>query len=214
MKQEASVADVGLSNGSMAMARMTASAQALDHGQEVLTRISELASRASDPTLSNDDRSILNTEASMLQDELGDVLGNSQFNGQSILQGGNISTKIDGAVTAQDGDGNAIVNQLTGLDLSSQAGATAAMDMVKNAQQSLSENRAVVGASQDRIQRSSVAAANRSANLNQAAAELQNTDVSKEMGMLKNYMVQQKISNAIEKMKNDQAKDVQQFFKD
>lgn len=214
VSNEAKAASVGISNGALAHGRLDASNKALSQGQEIVGRIGELAARASDPSLSNDDRALLNIEANALNDELGNLLQNSQFNGQGILTGGSVDTSIDGKVSANDADGAAIVGNLAGLDLSTLAGAQNALTQVDDTRQALSEGQALVGAGQDRFARSSVAAANRAANLQQAAAEMANTNIAVEVGKLQKYMTQQKITQSVQAMKNDQLGALSEFFDD
>lgn len=214
-ESQSRMTEVGVSNTALAMAKFSQSSNALNAGSKVLSRMSELASQAADPTLSDTDRSALNIEANALKDELGDLMGSTNFNGQSVLDGGATTTQNgEDRVSAQDGNGSTVTTALTGLDLSTQAGAQAAIDQIKQASQSLSKEQAVVGSSLDKLGRASSLAQTKAANLQSVASQANGTDAIAEIGKLQKYVQQQEISNAVESMKNDQLKSLDAFMDD
>lgn len=129
---------------------------ALTRQQDMTTRLKTLAVQASDATLSDSERSALNIEFQALKDEINRVAADTKFNGQTLLnepggktfdftvsQGSDISATID--------ESNTTSLNLDALDISTQAGAEAALADIDLAAESIVENRASVGAVQNRL---------------------------------------------------------------
>lgn len=211
-ESQARQSQVGISNVAMNKARFSQSASTLQVGSEIIGRLNELATRAADSSLSNDDRAAFNAEASALHQEINDLMGSSKFNGNPLLDGSTTTAYAGDSVSVQDADGSSITSPLAGLDLSTQAGAEAALTQIKGAQQALSEGQATVGASLDRLGRASALAQSKTANLQSVASGLIGTDVASEIGKMQKYIAQQKITQAIESLKNDQTKSLDDFL--
>ena len=140
---------------------------ALDVADSILLRMSELASLASSGTISSSDRASYDTEADNLKVYLG-TLFSETFNGISLFQSSNTGTPSTNStlsvVTSLEnqttGISSADLGSVTyyvgstaalGIDLSSAALATAAVDSVNSAIQNLATLRAYNGAQQNRL---------------------------------------------------------------
>ena len=140
---------------------------ALDVADSILLRMSELASLASSGTISSSDRASYDTEADNLKVYLG-TLFSETFNGISLFQISNTGTPSTNStlsvVTSLEnqttGISSADLGSVTyyvgstaalGIDLSSAALATAAVDSVNSAIQNLATLRAYNGAQQNRL---------------------------------------------------------------
>lgn len=121
---------------------------------EIVGRIRELAVQAANGTLNDDQRAAINVEAQELQQELDNIGQNTEFNGIGLLDGSTgpvtVDTTGDIQVDLQQSDSGAL--GLGGLDLSTQAGAQAAIAATDAAATQINQNRANLGASQNRIQ--------------------------------------------------------------
>jgi len=131
---EAAVAEIGAQNAQAAGGRQEVASAALNQANDIVQRIGVLAAKASDGTLQAADRQALNEEAQALQGELGSLFQNTKYGGQQILQGGTFETNANGAASFEDANGNNILTPLTGIDLSTQAGAQVAITQVASAQ--------------------------------------------------------------------------------
>ena len=125
---------------------------ALSTQEEGLGRVRELAIQANNGTLTQDQRNALNQEAQQILQQIDQTAQNTEFNGQKLL---NANTTVD--LGTQAGDkvtlNNSTTNSLglNGLDLSSQAGATAALDKLDTASRQISQYRSGLGAQENRF---------------------------------------------------------------
>jgi len=114
---------------------------------DAVQRIRELAVQAGNGTLTDDQRAALNAEAQELLGQIDSVAQNTQFNGQNVLnQDINVSLGTEGGDQINVNASNTDTLGLNGLDLSTQAGAAAALQQLDNAQQTIDTNRSSLGA--------------------------------------------------------------------
>lgn len=134
--------------------------QIADGGLESISgitqRLDELAVQSANGTLSDADRTALAAEFDALVAEVDRLAQTNQFNGQALIAQ---DSTISGQVGVSGGDTidvqlkgvSAASLGLSGLDISTQAGAQAALDQVSQARDTVIENRGVIGASQSRL---------------------------------------------------------------
>jgi len=144
---------------------------ALGTQQDAVQRVRELAVQASNGTLSDDQRAAINQEAQQLLEQIDETAANTEFNGQTLLDGS--ATTIDLGV---EGDAQVSIEESTttslgisGIDLSTQAGAQNAIGSLDDALGQIEENRANLGAQANRFE--SAIEVRETENLNTAAAE-------------------------------------------
>jgi len=132
---------------------------ALQSAGDITTRLSELAAQASNGTLSDSQRSALNDEFQSLKSELDRISNTTEFNGQQLLSGsgGSFDLQVgeDGGSNSQitlktTGVSSASLN-LSSANISTQAGAQAALDQAKAANDSVAQTRGSVGAVVSRL---------------------------------------------------------------
>lgn len=115
--------------------------------QDAVQRIRELAVQASNGTLSDDQRAAINAEAQQLLGQINDTAAGTEFNGRQLLnQNQTVSLGVEGGaqLSLQQSDTNSL--GLNGLDLSTEAGAQAAIDAADNALEQIGGQRASIGA--------------------------------------------------------------------
>ncbi len=155
---------------------------AMGQQSDILTRLRELALQSSNGTLSDTDRGAINTEFQQLTTEIDRISQTTEFAGSQPLAS---NTTINFQVGLNSGGNNVIsvtaVNVsasslgLSGLSVSTAAGASACLNLISSAINTLSSFRAGFGATQNRLQ---VSIANlQTANENQSAAESRIADV-------------------------------------
>jgi flagellin len=129
--------------------------------QDMLGRMGELSVQAANATLSDTDRQALNEEFQQLKEEIGRQAQATEYNGQNLLDGS--SPLSDGTGQAQVGpnadDGLALQATvldpaalgIEDLDISTAAGAQAAIDGAEAASQLVNETRVTVGSEYNRL---------------------------------------------------------------
>ena len=151
----------------------------------VLVRMSELATLASDSTLTSNDRALYDTEFTELEQQITNLL-QEDFNGISLFAAPAgtlpLRTTISGVQTMgiSQADLDAIVDSVTTLGVSTVATATVAMDVLDTAIQDLAVLRATNGAEQSRVTfAQDILAVNRT-NLEAAHSQIMDADLAKE----------------------------------
>ncbi|HEO70155.1 MAG TPA: flagellin FliC [Candidatus Hydrogenedentes bacterium] len=126
----------------------------LDVQQEAVGRLRELTVQASNGTLTDDQRAALNEEAQQLIDQINDIGENTEFNGQALLNGEaaeiELGTEGGNAIRIEESTAESLGVQ--GIDLSTAEGAAAAVNTLDAAAQRLSQNRASLGAQENRLE--------------------------------------------------------------
>jgi flagellin len=148
---------------------------------EAVGRIRELALQASNGTLSAEQRQALNTEAQQLVQAIDDTSQNAEFNGVRPLDGsaGSITLDAAGSIGVQLQSSSVASLGLNGLDLSTQAGASAALNQLDNAAGAITQNRASLGAQQNRFEAAIDERELASQNLQEADSRLRDLDVAR-----------------------------------
>lgn len=148
------VAMQGLQDGGSLL--QTASG-ALGQVSSNLQQLNDLAVQAGNSTLSASDRQALQAQASQLTQNLDKIAGNTQFNGQNLLDG-SFSAQLQTGPNAGDsqalslGSVSSSALGVASLDLSSSAGQASAMQAISQAMQQVSDQQAGVGAAQTGLQ--------------------------------------------------------------
>jgi flagellin len=160
---------------------------------DMLTRMKSLAVQAGSGQLSATDRTAINTEFQALASEVDRVTADTDFAGTKLLDGsaGTLSFKVGtGTNPASDeiavsfADTSTTALAISGLDVSSQAGADTASAAISNAIDSVQTLRARVGASQNRLEFASQNIATAIENTEAARSSLIDLDVAAEIGNL------------------------------
>jgi flagellin len=157
----------------------------LKNADAVLLRMSELATLASDSTLTNDDRALYDAEFTELEESITDLLG-EQFNGTPLFADPAatlvLRTSENGGQTMgiTQADLESIVDSVTTLGVTSVSNATTAMAVVETAIQNLAVLRARNGAEQSRVSfAQDILAVNR-LNLEAANSQIMDADIAQE----------------------------------
>jgi flagellin len=127
----------------------------LQSQQEAVGRLRELAVQASNGTLTDEQRGAINAEAQQLLEEIDTTAQNTEFNGQTPLENGadvDLGTEGDDRVTVEQSTASSL--GIDSVNLSTQGGAQDAIAALDAASQQINQNRATVGAQQNRLERS------------------------------------------------------------
>jgi len=184
---------------------------ALEQVGNIDTRLAELATQSSNGTLSDDQRASLNQEFQSLSQERNRIVQTTTFNDTQLLNSGtsvNIATGSGDPIAISFGD----VNTTTGLDISTQAGAQAALDQVKTEITSGTQTRATLGASDSRLSAEKNAVDTRALSLKQAQSTIRDLDVAEETAKNVATRIQQRGTTALLAQANQSKKSILDFL--
>jgi len=126
---------------------------------EFMQRGRELAVQSANGTLSDADRAALQTEFSMIQDEVKRITDSAEFNGQKLL---NSNAELSFQVGANEGDqvkvntadvqGEITSSGFFAADISTQAGASASFSSLDDSMAQVNSYRAELGATMNRFE--------------------------------------------------------------
>jgi len=177
---------------------------ALDEVSNILLRMKELAEQSMNGTLSDTDRSFLDTEFDALGAEIDRIAGGTEFNGVSLLNGSlsmNIQVGIGTTSTSQVAvalSSNMNASTLgvdTGVD--SVANATTSMTDIDAAIETVTTARADFGAIQNRLESSIRNITMTSENLSAANSRIRDADIAKETSKMTSYQILQQAGVSI-----------------
>lgn len=154
---------------------------ALSAQSDAVGRIRELATQAANGTLNDDQRAALNQEAQQLLQEIDATAERADFNGVNPINDGDQELALDGAgdVSIETSESTVDSLGLNGLDISTQAGAQAALGTLDDAQQTISSDRAALGAQQNGLESSIRQREITSENLRAAESSIRDLDVGR-----------------------------------
>jgi flagellin len=120
LKAQTSGMAVAMRNTQNSTSMLQTAEGALDEVGNMLVRMKDLATQASDASSSSDDKTAMQSEYDNLGKEIQNIMSNTKFGGQSLLKSGTISSSITFQIGADSSE------KMT-LDLSSDMGATGAV---------------------------------------------------------------------------------------
>ncbi|ONI40351.1 flagellin [Candidatus Epulonipiscium fishelsonii] len=158
---------------------------ALDEVSSMLTRSKELLVQASTGTYSEQDRENIEEELLALNSEMTNIITSTKFNDLAITSGAVIATGHDGslAITIPQVTTDLISDASGALDINDTdgTGAKAAVDGVETAIQTVSTQRAKIGAAQNRLEHTLENQKVTSENLTTSESRIRDTDMASEM---------------------------------
>lgn len=194
----------GIRNSNDGIALAKTAEGALDEVSNMLQRVRELAVQSKTETYSLADRGHMNSEVSQLQEQIGDILANTEFNGVTLFSttAGTdvevvIATNATETVTLTSTaiDGTNI--DATALDVSTSALADTTIANVDSALEEISGTRASLGAGQNRLESAINNLSTNSINLSDARSRIVDTDYSEETTALAKAQILSQASTAM-----------------
>jgi flagellin len=161
----------------------------------ILARMESLASESASGTVTDSSRDYIQSEFSQLSSEIDSIAKSTSYSGNSLLDGTSAFASGSGVsvlVGVQSSDTisisltniNATGLGITGLSVSSQAGATSALTTLGNAISSVSAARANIGALESRFNFSASDISTQTQNLQAANSAITDVDVASEEATL------------------------------
>ncbi len=160
---------------------------ALDETHSILQRMRELAVQSSNDTNISTDRAAIQAEVDELIKELDRISTDTEFNTQKLLSGGfsgkvfhigaNEGQSIELSIEKMSASGLKVAD----VSLSGQSGANSAITTINTAIESVSTERAKLGAYQNRLESTIKNLSNVSENLQAAESRIRDVDMASEM---------------------------------
>ena len=160
---------------------------ALNETHSILQRMNELATQAANDTNTSTDRKAIQSEIDALTSEIDRIQSTTQFNTQNLLDGKFSKKNLQvGALSGQNIEisidhMSASALKVSGLKVSSFSQAGAAMTKIQTAIDSVSDQRARLGALQNRLEHTVNNLDNVSENTQTAESRIRDTDMASEM---------------------------------
>ena len=162
---------------------------AMDEIHSMLQRMKELSVQSANDSNQDSDRKLIQKEVEQLKTEIDAISEKTQFNKMKLLDGNfqnkdfqvgaNNSTNERIQITINSVKTNDLA--INGTDVSTKANAQAAISNVETAIIKLAENRATLGAVQNRLEHTIKNLDNSAENLTASESRIRHTDMAKEM---------------------------------
>ena len=189
---------------------------ALESAGDITARLSELATQAASGTLSDSQRFSLNQEFQSLKSELDRVSATTEFNGQQLLSGSGSSFDLQ---VGQDGSADSQIKLKTvavssgslGLgasDISTQAGAQAALTQAKAATDVVSQTRGDIGSVVSRLDTAYNNIKSSEVNTREAEDRISSADIAQEKANQVRGLILQKGNVGLQAQANSNAANV------
>ncbi|ABK42588.1 flagellin domain protein [Magnetococcus marinus MC-1] len=183
---------------------------ALDETTNALQRIRELAVQSANAIYNSSDRLNLDKEVDQMLAEIQRISDDTQFNKLNVLDGTYVGQKFQvGAFSGQTitlsiNSASLGLLGVTNLTISTQAGAEAALALVDNALDSISDVRANLGAIQSRFSAVIGNLSNVVENMSAARSRIQDADIAAETANLTKTSILQQAGTAVLAQANQQ----------
>jgi len=199
----------------------------LNEVHSILQRQRELAVQAANDTNVSTDRGAIQAEFDQLAGEITRISGSTEFNTQKLLDGtsagtagkvqiqvgANATQAIELDFTTAGVNAKAIGTAVTGLTLTTQAGADGAITTVQTQLESVSSGRAYLGAMQNRLEHTIANLGNSSENLTAAESRIRDVDMAKEMMNFSKNNILSQAAQAMLAQANQQPQGVLQLLR-
>ena len=169
----------------------------------LVQRLRELAVQSANGTMSAADRTSISTEATELLAQIDDIAANTEFNGVALLDGSQATITIQSGASAGQTidisltDATATTLAIDTIDLTTQAGASAALTALDTAITTINDSRAVIGASQNRLESAVNNLQSTMTNLTEARSRIEDVDFSAETTALAKAQILSQASTAM-----------------
>ena len=179
---------------------------ALSEVSNMLQRVRELAVQASSGTYQATDRTAMQSEVTNLTQQIGDVLADTEFNGNALFSTtAGTDVTFDIQTGADSGDTVTLTSKAisgtnisaTALDVTTSVLAATTIDNVDLALADVNASRASLGAGQNRLESAVNNLTNNVANLSDARSRIEDTDYSAETTQMAKAQILSQASTAM-----------------
>lgn len=175
---------------------------AMGEVSNILVRMRELSVQAANGTSADSDRTAIQTEVTQLIAQIGDIAGRTDFNGTNLFDADttfSIQTGVNDGETVDIDfvSMNAAGLGVDGVDMSTAAGASAAMALISTAIDTVATQRANAGAAQSRLEATVNNLTSSATNLTEAKSRIEDADFSAESTKLASAQILSQASTAM-----------------
>lgn len=200
--------DSAMRNSGNAISSIQVADGALESLSKNIGRIQELALQSANGALNDTDRQAINAEAEQLVDESNKILENTNFNGKSLLSSDtDLNVQLESPSSTITVKGKDLASEFQSLgfadiDLSTQAGASSAINVLKEASEATIERSSELGASSNRIESTIENLASASINTAEARSRISDTDFAKETAELAASQIRDQVQISVQAQAN------------
>lgn len=155
---------------------------ALSGVNDAVGRIEELSLQAANGALNDSDRSAIQDEITQLQEQVSDTFSNTTFGGKEIFGGDDVAFQIGAdanTVSSANAGDDSVLAAINAIDVTTQAGAQAAISSTKQIREDVNTNRASLGAFENSIKSTINGLGNQEENVAAARSRIEDTDFAK-----------------------------------
>lgn len=207
----------GMRNAQDGVSLVQTAEGAMNEVSDMLTRMKELATQASNSTYNASDLASMNAEYTELSSAIGEIAANTKFNGIELLNGngGTINIQLGGTADEKvEIDMSTIDITTLGLGgLTDQASAVAELAAIDTAIGSVNTARSTLGAFQNRLEHMFNNVGTTAENLQAAESRIRDTDMAKEMMSYTKFNILQQASTAMLAQANQAPQGVLQLLR-
>lgn len=181
---------------------------ALESLNKNIGRIQELALQSSNGMLNETDRQAIDAEAKQLIDDSNKILENTNFNGKPLLSSdADLNVQLESSGSSITVKGKDLASEFESLgfadiNLSTQAGASSAIKVLKDAAELTIERSSALGASSKRIESSIENLAASNINTAEARSRIADTDFAKETAELTANQIRKQVQISVQAQAN------------
>lgn len=181
--------DQGARNAQDGISLIQTAEGALNETTNILTRLRELAMQSASSGVGNTERTYIGNEVTQLSSEVDRIANSSEFNGTVLtnststsltFQVGIRNVAANDRVSVNTVDATASTLGLSGLSLSTQSGAQAALATIDSAINTLNSSRATLGSAANRFQSVLTTIQSASTNISAANSRIKDVNVAEE----------------------------------
>ena len=175
---------------------------ALGQISDIVQRVRELAVQSANGTVTSDDRTAIAAESDALIAQITQIAGSTNFNGVSLLNSSGsidiqVGTGSSDTISISTVDATASGIGIDSIDLTTQSGASAALDTLQSALTDVASKRAALGASQNRLTATINNIDATVTNLTEAKSRIEDVDFSAETTALAKSQILSQASTAM-----------------
>lgn len=208
VQSDVTVLDQAATNAANASSILSVADGGMSRIADILQRMKSLATQSNSGSVTDTQRDYIQAEFSQLISEIDGEASGTRYNGESLLDGTSttlpfstgvafqVGTNTADTITVTIADVDATALGVNALDVSTQAGAVAAMTAIDTAVTTLSSARANVGALMSRFDYRAETIATSSENLGAVQSALMDADVAAEKSDLSTWDVKTQASVA------------------
>lgn len=197
----------------------------LQETTDILQRIRELAVQSANGIYSDEDRSMITVEISQLVSEIDRIASTAQFNGMNLLSGrfaengvafqigANVDQNVTVKINAMDASSLGLKNEQYNISIEDQDAANSTLAVVDEALRKVNQERANLGAYQNRFETAQKGINIASENLTSSESKIRDTDIAQEIVNYTKNSILTESATAMLAQANSQAQNVLSLMK-